>query len=149
MAYEPHFCNEKDMLVIRYNRTGRRNAPMFRLVVQEKSVAPGGRHTEVVGSWNPHKKEGIFKNDRIKHWIAQGAQPSDSVHNLLVSQGIIEDKKRAVKMPTPEVKEEEAGGTTDSNTSSEVQSEGVGEQENEGDKEEVPSEEKEKEDKKA
>jgi len=94
------------MLVIRFNRTGRRNAPLFRLVVQEKSVAPGGRHVEVVGNWNPHKKEGAFKNDRILHWIEKGAQPSDSVHNLLVSQEVIKGEKRAIKMEKPEASEE-------------------------------------------
>ena len=93
------------MLVIRFNRTGRRNAPLFRLVVQEKAVAPGGRHVEVVGSWNPHKKEGIFKNDRILYWIEKGAQPSDSVHNLLVSQGVTEGKKRSIKMEKPKAPE--------------------------------------------
>jgi small subunit ribosomal protein S16 len=92
------------MLVIRLNRTGRRNRAFFRLAVQEKTIAPGGRHTEIVGSWNPHKKEGVFKKERILHWISQGAQPSDTVFNLLVSQGIIEGKKRSIKMDRPEPK---------------------------------------------
>lgn len=90
------------MLVIRYNRTGRRNKPFFRLVVQEKTIAPGGRHTEVVGSWDPHAKVAVLKEDRIRHWISVGAQPSDSVYNLLVTKGVIEGKKRAVKMPKKE-----------------------------------------------
>jgi len=85
------------MLVIRLNRTGRRNRPFFRLVVQEKSAAPGGRHADIVGSWNPHKKEGVFKEEKILHWLEKGAQPSDSVHNLLVSQGVIKGPKRAIK----------------------------------------------------
>ncbi len=95
------------MLVIRYNRTGRRNKPLFRLVVQEKAIAPGGRHIEVVGNWNPHKKEGGFKKDRIEYWMGKGAQASDSVHNLLISQGIIAGEKRAVRMDHPK-KEENA-----------------------------------------
>lgn len=94
------------MLIIRFNRTGRKSQSFFRLVVQEKSIAPGGRHVEVVGSWNPHKKEGVFKNERILHWVANGAQCSDSVHNLLIAQGIIEGKKRAVTLVRPDAKEQ-------------------------------------------
>ncbi|NCU42629.1 MAG: 30S ribosomal protein S16 [Candidatus Moranbacteria bacterium] len=93
------------MLVIRYNRTGRRNKPLFRLVVQEKAVAPGGRHIEVVGNWNPHKKEGGFKKDRIEYWMGKGAQASDSVHNLLIFQGIITGEKRVVRMEHPKKEE--------------------------------------------
>ena len=95
------------MLVMRMNRVGRRNRAFFRLAVQEKTVAPGGRHVEMVGSWDPHKKIAVLKNDRIVHWLGKGAQPSDTVYNLLVSQGVIEGKKRSVQMERP-VKKEEA-----------------------------------------
>lgn len=93
------------MLVIRLNRTGRKNRSHFRIAVQEKTVAPGGRHVEMVGSWDPHKKVAVLKNDRILHWLGQGAQPSDTVYNLLVTQGVIEGKKRTVKMERPKVEE--------------------------------------------
>jgi len=100
------------MIVIRFSRTGRKNKPQFRLVVQEHTAAPTGRHIEIVGSWNPHQKEGVFKNERIVYWLSKGAQASDTVHNLLVSQKIIKGEKRAVKMkkvekPAEEVKAEE------------------------------------------
>ncbi len=93
------------MLVIRLNRTGRKNRSHFRIAVQEKTVAPGGRHVEMVGSWDPHKKVAVLENDRILHWLGQGAQPSDTVYNLLVAQGVVEGKKRAVKMERPKVEE--------------------------------------------
>jgi small subunit ribosomal protein S16 len=93
------------MIVIRFSRTGRKNKPQFRLVVQDSKVAPTGRHIEIVGSWDPHQKIGVFKNERIVYWLSQGAQASDTVHNLLVKQGIITDKKRAVKMKKAEVVE--------------------------------------------
>ena len=86
------------MLTIRFNRTGKRNKAQFRIVVQEHTVAPGGRHIEILGSYDPHLKRGVFKNDKIKYWIEKGAQVSDSVYNLLVKQGIIEGKKRAIKI---------------------------------------------------
>lgn len=96
------------MIVIRFSRTGRKNKPQFRLVVQEHTVAPTGRHIEIVGSWDPHQKKGVFKNERIQYWLSQGAQASDTVFNLLVSQKIIEGAKRAVKMKKAEKPAEEA-----------------------------------------
>lgn len=96
------------MIVIRFSRTGRKNKPQFRLVVQEHTAAPTGRHIEIVGSWDPHQKKGVFKNERIQYWLSQGAQASDTVYNLLVSQKVIEGVKRAVKMKKVEKPAEEA-----------------------------------------
>ena len=96
------------MIVIRFSRTGRKNKPQFRLVVQEHTAAPTGRHIEIVGSWDPHQKKGVFKNERIQYWLSQGAQASDTVHNLLLSQKVIEGVKRAVKMKKVEKPAEEA-----------------------------------------
>lgn len=94
------------MLVIRLNRVGRRNKAQFRIVVQEHTIAPGGRHIAIVGSYNPHTKVIILKEDEIKKYIANGAQPSDSVHNLLVRENVIDAPKRSVKMPDKEVEED-------------------------------------------
>ena len=95
------------MLVIRLNRFGKRNQAQFRVVLQEKTKAPGHRHVEMLGSHNPHSKVTIFKKDRILYWIGHGAQPSDRVHNMLVKEGVIEGKVIAKRMPRP-VKKEEA-----------------------------------------
>ena len=93
------------MLAIRLNRTGKRNRAHFRVVVQEHTKAPGKRHIEIVGSYDPHKKTTILKKDRILYWVSQGAQVSDAVHNMLVREGVVEGKKIAKKMPRPVVKE--------------------------------------------
>lgn len=93
------------MLAIRLNRTGKRNRAHFRVVVQEHTKAPGKRHVEIVGSYDPHKKTTILNKDRILYWVSQGAQVSDAVHNMLVREGIVEAKKIAKKMPRPVVKE--------------------------------------------
>lgn len=93
------------MLTIRFNRSGRKHRPSYRVVLQEHTVAPGGRHVEVLGSYDPYSKQSVLKRERIQHWIGQGAQPSDTAHNLLVREGILTEKKRAVKMPKPTVKE--------------------------------------------
>jgi small subunit ribosomal protein S16 len=94
------------MLTIRFNRTGKRNRAQFRIVVQEHTIAPGGRHVEVLGSYDPHLKKGIFKAERIKYWMEKGAQVSDSVWNLLIKNNIISGAKRSVKMKKKPVEAE-------------------------------------------
>ncbi len=95
------------MLKIRLQRTGRKNDPHFRLIVTESILKPKTtQFAEILGTFNV--KAGIFtaKADRVKHWISVGAQTSDTVHNLLVSKGIIEGKKKNVlPKKTPVVKE--------------------------------------------
>ncbi|MCX6761324.1 MAG: 30S ribosomal protein S16 [Candidatus Moranbacteria bacterium] len=87
------------MLTIRLARTGKRNTAQFKIMLQERTVAPGGRHVEILGSYNPHSKEAVLQADRIKYWIEKGAFVSDTVHNLLVKKGVISEKKRIVKLP--------------------------------------------------
>lgn len=94
------------MLAIRFNRTGKRNHASFRVVLQEHTKAPGKRHVEILGSYDPHKKTTILKKDRILYWIGQGAQTSPVVTNLLIREDVIEGKKVAKKMPRPVAKEE-------------------------------------------
>ena len=93
------------MLAIRFARTGRKNAPQFKVVLQEHTVAPGGRHVAVLGSYDPKRKVAVLKAEKIKEWIAKGAQASDSAYNLFVKEGIIDGKKRAIKMEKPKTKE--------------------------------------------
>jgi small subunit ribosomal protein S16 len=93
------------MLAIRFERVGRKNRAQFRIVLQEHTVAPGGRHVAVLGSYDPHQKKAILKADKIKEWIAKGAQVSDSVYNLFIKEGVVAGKKRAIKMEEPKTKE--------------------------------------------
>ncbi len=92
------------MLILRFNRTGKKNRVSYRLVLQEKSKAPGKRHIEILGSHDPHLKTTVLKKDRILHWLSQGVQCSPVVHNLLIKEGVIEGKKIPRKMPRPEPK---------------------------------------------
>lgn len=91
------------MLAIRFNRTGKRNHASFRVVLQEHTKAPGKRHVEILGSYDPHKKTAVLKKDRILYWIGQGAQASPVVTNLLIREGVIAGKKIAKKIPLPVV----------------------------------------------
>ncbi len=91
------------MLTIRLARTGKRNSAQFKIMLQERTVAPGGKHVEILGSYSPHSKEAVLKEERIKYWIEKGAFVSDTVHNLLVKKGVISEKKRVVKIPAKAV----------------------------------------------
>jgi small subunit ribosomal protein S16 len=102
------------MLKIRLQRVGRKNDPSFRLVVTESTNAAkkSGRFAEVLGSYDARHGEPQIKADRVKHWIGMGAQVSDTVHNLLIKQGVIEGKaknplpkKTAIKKPAEPVEE--------------------------------------------
>ena len=82
------------MLVIRLHRTGRKNYPSYKIVVTDKQKSStGGRFVEEVGFYNPATKEKILKGERIKYWISVGAQPSATIHNLLIREKVIEGKK--------------------------------------------------------
>ena len=81
------------MLTIRFSRKGKKNQSFFRIIVLEKSKDPRGDFLEDLGFFNPLTKEVSFKVERIKYWISQGAQPSGSVHNLLVNKGVIKGEK--------------------------------------------------------
>jgi len=86
------------MLSIRFSRKGKKKSPLYSLIVLEKSKDPWGDYIEKLGVFNPHTKAVDLKADRINYWIGIGAQPTATVHNLLVSQGIIKaDKVRAGK----------------------------------------------------
>jgi len=94
------------MLVIRFLRRGKKNQPFFRIVVTDKRNPPkGGRFLEILGFYNPLTKEKKVKAERVKHWLSIGAQPSDTVYNLLISEGVIEGKKLPVHSKTKKKKE--------------------------------------------
>ena len=94
------------MLKIRMQRTGRINQPSYRIVVVEHTESPKtGKFVDKVGTYNPKSKERVLDGEKIKYWISVGAQPSPTVHNMLVSLGIITAKKINVlpKFKAPEV----------------------------------------------
>ena len=87
------------MLAIRLQRVGRKKQAIYRVVVSEKTKDMYGNHLEILGQYNPHSKEAVLKEDRIKHWISVGAQASETVSNLLIKEGILEgDKKKSVSI---------------------------------------------------
>lgn len=92
-------------------RTGRINQPSYRIVVVEHTESPKtGKFVDKVGTYNPKNKERTLDGEKIKYWISVGAQPSPTVHNMLVSLGIISGKKINVlpKFKAPEAPAAEA-----------------------------------------
>src|SRR3989344_3610372 len=82
------------MLTIRLTRKGKKNQPFFRVVVIDKRrSSKGGRPSEILGYIDPLTKKKSLKKERILYWIKVGAKPSPTVHNLLVSEKIIDSKK--------------------------------------------------------
>ena len=96
------------MLTIRLQRVGRKNDPSFRVIlVESKRAAKTGNYQEMLGSYNPRTDRVELKSDRIKHWIGMGATVSDTMHNILVSQKVIEGKKiNVLPRKSPPKKEE-------------------------------------------
>lgn len=78
------------MVVIRLARGGSKKRPFFYIVAADKQARRDGRFIERVGFFNPvanEKQERVRLNaDRLNHWIAQGAQVSDSVAKLIKEQ---------------------------------------------------------------
>lgn len=83
------------MLKIRLQRVGRTHEPSFRLVLTDsKNATKSGKSLEILGNYDARKGEkSDFKADRVMYWMSNGAQVSDTVHNLLVSKKIISGKK--------------------------------------------------------
>ena len=97
------------MLMIRFQRIGRTNDPAFRIVlVEKKRAAKTGRITEQLGTYNPKSKALTLNEVRVKEWVAQGAAPTDSIRNLLISKGVLEGKKANVLPKKTPIKKEVA-----------------------------------------
>lgn len=73
------------MLTIRLRRQGAKKSPFYRLVVIDSRSARDGRALEVVGHYDPTVQPEALtvKIDRIEHWVARGAQMSDTVRTLI------------------------------------------------------------------
>lgn len=101
------------MLTIRLQRVGKRNQPVFRIVLAEKHRAPKKKIVEALGIYNPRTKEFGVKEERLKYWISQHVELSPTVNNLLVSKNLVDGKKVKAWHPKrkPAIASAEAGKT--------------------------------------
>ena len=81
------------MLVIRLQKVGKKLTANFRVVVTQKTAAAKRKYLELLGNLNRKSKAVSLNKERILYWTSKGAQLSDTVHNLLVSQSIISGAK--------------------------------------------------------
>ena len=91
---------------MRLQRIGKKGQAYFRLIITEHTKKPQGEFHELLGSYDPHKKNLLVKKDRIEYWLSKGVKPSPTLNNLLVNNKIIV----APKMVSwkPKVKEQAA-----------------------------------------
>ena len=124
------------MLRIRLTRVGKKNSPAYRVVVADHKRAVKRKSIEILGHYNPTTtpKELVINKERALYWIGNGAQASDTVHNLMCDLGILakdakikkvyakapvkDEKAEAEKSEAPAVKEE---ATTSEETPAEVE----------------------------
>jgi small subunit ribosomal protein S16 len=83
---------------IRLTRMGTRKKPYYRIVVADSVSPRDGKFIEIVGNYDPKKNpaEIIVKEDRIKEWLTNGAEPTLTVSQLLRKKGItiVKDKTK-------------------------------------------------------
>ena len=81
-------------LKIRLARGGAKKRPFYRIVVAEASAPRDGRYVERVGTYNPmvprdHQQRLTLNGERISFWMSKGAQPTERVHKMLASAGLM------------------------------------------------------------
>jgi small subunit ribosomal protein S16 len=86
-------------LKIRLSRGGTKKRPYYRIVVAEATAPRDGRFIEKVGTFNPllpkDKTERVTINqERVKHWLKSGAQPTDRVVKMLDQLGLMKREPR-------------------------------------------------------
>jgi small subunit ribosomal protein S16 len=89
------------MLTIRLQRTGKRNQADFRIVLAEKAAPVNKKIVEVLGSYNPRKKLFRVKSEeRLQYWLGQKVAVSPTVHNLFVTNKVLDGGKvKAFSIP--------------------------------------------------
>ncbi len=82
---------------LRLTRMGAKKNPFYRIVAVDGRQARDGRYIEQIGYYDPTKENVKIDVELAKKWIANGAQPTDTVKDLLYKAGAIEEKKSVKK----------------------------------------------------
>jgi len=85
------------VLKLRLRRTGAKKRPSYRIVVAEHSSPRDGRFVEIIGHYDPLTEPATVKVDeeRARHWLSMGAQPTETVAGLLKRAGVIASEPKA------------------------------------------------------
>lgn len=110
------------MLKMRLQRVGRKHSPSYRVLIVDSRQGPkSGKYIDQIGSYDPRNDQVALDGEKARSWIAKGVKTSGTVHNLLVSQKIIEGKKINV-LPRKSPIKKEGGETVASAASASEQS---------------------------
>ncbi|MCS7258021.1 MAG: 30S ribosomal protein S16 [candidate division WOR-3 bacterium] len=71
------------MVKIRLKRIGRKNAPLYRIVVADSRRARDGKYLETVGHYNPKTKHLSLNLERVDYWLSKGAQATETTKRLI------------------------------------------------------------------
>ena len=79
------YTGGNDLLAIKLMRTGAKKRPSYRIIVKEKQSKRDGAYLENLGTYNPTRDPAEVKldMDRVRYWISKGAQPTDTVSQLI------------------------------------------------------------------
>jgi small subunit ribosomal protein S16 len=91
------------MVKLRFARFGKKNSPSYRLVAINSTNKRNGEAIQYLGTYDPKTKPStvVFDNERVKYWLSKGAQPSDTVRNMLEKMGILEKSQHKVYQSKP------------------------------------------------
>jgi len=83
------------MVKIRLRRVGAKKKPQYRLVVADARSPRDGAFIDIIGHYNPltDPETVVIAEDKARHWLERGAQPTDTAARLLAKVGIIEESK--------------------------------------------------------
>lgn len=92
---------------IRLTRLGDKKNPFYRIVVSDSRKSRDGEYIEQVGTYNPNTNPAkvIINADVANKWLSNGAQPTETVRNLLVKEGIIKTTKKTAPKTDKKKKE--------------------------------------------
>ncbi|BCX16233.1 MAG: 30S ribosomal protein S16 [Candidatus Parcubacteria bacterium] len=106
------------MLKIKLRPVGKKKQISFRVVVAEARSKLQGKFIDDLGWYNPHIDKFSLNQEKVKKWLSQGAQPTETVHNILVSAGIIAGPK--IPLHKKSKKEVQAQSSAEVGTQSEI-----------------------------
>lgn len=102
-------------LRIRLQRVGKKNRPMFRIVVIERRQAAKGKPVDIIGIYDPVKKTGKLDFEKYERWVKNGAEPSDTMKSLykrfLKNKEKVNEIISAISTPALSNESNEEGGT--------------------------------------
>ena len=87
------------MVRIRFRRVGMRGQPSYRIVAADKESPRDGRYLEILGFYNPRTEPTTLtvKEDRVFHWMKNGAKPTESVEQVFKTAGTMDRWERFKK----------------------------------------------------